>query len=781
MTTNRHPLARLRLDRLEDRIAPAARVWDGGGGDGRWATAANWEGDVAPAAGDTPVFGAAATGTLTNDLPADVVLGGLTVSTPGLTIAGAPLRLAGDIELTYTAGVTTVQPGVVLTADAALDADPPGAWVTFEGPVDTAGHTLTVRSSGRTTFAGGLASDPTTGGLVAAGRGTVLLTADSPGFRAPVTVASGVATLTRPLALGSPDAGTTVQPEGTVEVGGGVTVSEPLTLSGTGVGGEGSLLFVDAGNTWAGAVVIAADAAVGVATGTSTIAGSVDGDGRLLKRGPGALRLAAANPLRGATAVENGVLQVDGSSPASALTVAAAGTVQGTGTVGAASVDTGAVTAGDGSQPGILRTGAFTQSGGRFSALIAGRSPGAEYSQLSVSGPVELRDPVLDIRVTASLSPGEVFVLIANDGDDPVTGQFQGLGEGATVVADGRRFRISYRGGDGNDVTAIAAPSSVLGNEFVIGSGPGGTGQVRVFRPDGSLALTATPFGPQAPGGVRAAAADLTGDGVPEVIAGTGPGAPPGLRVLDGVTQAVLFETQPYEATFTRGVIVAVGDLTGDGVADLVITPDDGGGPRVRVYNGRTFTQVADFFGVETPAFRGGARAAVGDVNGDGVGDLALAAGFGGGPSVRVLDGRTVGDDPRELLSHSFAHAQPLRGGMYVALGDLNGDGLADLIAGAGPGGGPRVQALDGSRLLRNEPVLVSDFFAGDSDGRGGARVAVKSLDGDGLADLVIGSGGRVIGYPGNGVAGSGSPTPKFDLVAADDSETGALDGVFVG
>ena len=85
---------------------------------------------------------------------------------------------------------------------------------------------------------------------------------------------------------------------------------------------------------------------------------------------------------------------------------------------------------------------------------------------------------------------------------------------------------------------------------------------------------------------------------------------------------------------FTGGVYVAAGDVTGDGVADLAVTPDEGGGPRVRVLSGRGFGPVADFSGIDDPNFRGGARAAVGDVSRDGVADLVVAAGFGGGPRV---------------------------------------------------------------------------------------------------------------------------------------------------
>src|SRR5436190_2026111 len=129
------------------------------------------------------------------------------------------------------------------------------------------------------------------------------------------------------------------------------------------------------------------------------------------------------------------------------------------------------------------------------------------------------------------------------------------------------------------------------------------------------------------------------------------PGGPTRVRVLDGKTQAELFAIDPFEAAFTGGVYVAAGDTTGDGVPELVITPDEGGGPRVRIFDGVTFGPVADFFGIADPNFRGGARAAVGDVNGDGTGDLVVAAGFLGGPRVATFDGRSLGSgSPRTLF-----------------------------------------------------------------------------------------------------------------------------------
>ena len=79
-----------------------------------------------------------------------------------------------------------------------------------------------------------------------------------------------------------------------------------------------------------------------------------------------------------------------------------------------------------------------------------------------------------------------------------------------------------------------------------------------------------------------------------------------------------------------------------------------------------------------------------------------MAAGFGGGPRVAIFDGASVAAGaPRKLVDDFFAFEPSLRNGVYVAVGDLNGDGRGDLVFGAGPGGGPRVLAVSGAAALR--------------------------------------------------------------------------------
>jgi hypothetical protein len=292
--------------------------------------------------------------------------------------------------------------------------------------------------------------------------------------------------------------------------------------------------------------------------------------------------------------------------------------------------------------------------------------------------------------------------------------------------------------------------------------------------------LTVTPFGDAFTGGVRVAAADVNRDGVDDLITGTGPGAATAVRVFDGATGQELVSLAPFETAFVGGVYVAAADLDGDRFAEIVVTPDEGGGPVVVAYSGAKLStgltgdaaQLVRFLGIEDPAFRGGARPALGDVDGNGTADLVVAAGFLGGPRVAVFDGRTVATGtPTRLASDFFAFEPGVRNGVYVAAADLDGDGFAEVIAGGGPGGGPRVAAFSGRGLLTGSHDTVADFFAGDPGGRGGVRVAAKDLNVDGRAELVTGAAAdsKVSTYQG------------ADWTADTDPFPDVATGVFVG
>ena len=104
---------------------------------------------------------------------------------------------------------------------------------------------------------------------------------------------------------------------------------------------------------------------------------------------------------------------------------------------------------------------------------------------------------------------------------------------------------------------------------------------------------------------------DLNGDSVPDLVTGTGAGDVNRVTVTDGLTGATLSTFQPFEANFMGGVNLSAGDLTGDGTPDIVVSPDDSGGPIVAIYDGQALAQgrvqeLQRFFGIQDPNFRGG-------------------------------------------------------------------------------------------------------------------------------------------------------------------------------
>jgi hypothetical protein len=293
-------------------------------------------------------------------------------------------------------------------------------------------------------------------------------------------------------------------------------------------------------------------------------------------------------------------------------------------------------------------------------------------------------------------------------------------------------------------------------------------GSVRVIDPAGGGALF-EPFGPGFSGGVRVAAGDINGDGVPDIIVGSGPGIAAGVRIFDGASLQPAGGFEPFGTGFLGGVFVGTGDVNGDGRSDIISGAGPGTGAVVRIHDGRTQTEVRTFTAYS--GFTGGVRVAAGDVNGDGRDDIITGAGPGGGPHVKVFDGRT-GD-----VLHDFqAFSNTFSGGIFVGAGDFNGDFIVDLaVASAedpvvGAGGGPHVKVFSG-----NDLTVLADFRPFTPSFTGGVRVAMGDLNDDGLADVIT--------APGNGGAPQLSrwlapnATPGGELLVFT---PGYLGGVFV-
>jgi FtsP/CotA-like multicopper oxidase with cupredoxin domain len=219
----------------------------------------------------------------------------------------------------------------------------------------------------------------------------------------------------------------------------------------------------------------------------------------------------------------------------------------------------------------------------------------------------------------------------------------------------------------------------------------------------------------------------------PIYATGAGAGGGPAVNVYSGIDNSVLNTFFAFESSFTGGVQTAVADVNNDGISDLIVGAGPGGGPRVIVYNGATnfTTQLFDFFAFSS-SFTGGVDVAGGDFNADGFADIVVGAGPGGGPQVNIFDGRTG-----NILTQFFAYDQSFRGGVTVAVGDIDGSGFNSVVTGAGAGGGSHVKSfrnsrffdIDAARILPgNQSITMNqtgEFMAYEAAYTGGVQVAV--------------------------------------------------------
>ncbi|MFH1598427.1 MAG: FG-GAP-like repeat-containing protein [Patescibacteria group bacterium] len=141
---------------------------------------------------------------------------------------------------------------------------------------------------------------------------------------------------------------------------------------------------------------------------------------------------------------------------------------------------------------------------------------------------------------------------------------------------------------------------------------------------------------------------------------------------------------------------------------------------------------------------RGGFYVAVGNVQGDGREEILTGTGIGLGPQVRIFD--LEGG----LKTTFFAYAEHLRSGVRVAVGDLNGDGYNEIITAPGPGGRPHIRTFSG-----DGQALNAGFFALDGQFQGGAFVACGDVNGDGQDEIIVtagpGGGPHVTVHNGDG------------------------------
>jgi hypothetical protein len=270
-------------------------------------------------------------------------------------------------------------------------------------------------------------------------------------------------------------------------------------------------------------------------------------------------------------------------------------------------------------------------------------------------------------------------------------------------------------------------------------------------------------------------------------------------RSSDGSIQA---DFAPYGSGYQGRVSVALGDINGDGVEDLV-TGATVGSPHVKVFDGKAIKQatfqeanpdahlLASWMAYET-RFNVGVNVALGKVSGSSVMDIVTGASVGN-PHVKVYRGSAIaestfaGNPEAYLLASYFAYSLNVNLGATVAVGAVSGSQNADVITGS-TGGNPHVKVYRGAALANGgltdpEAILVTSYFAFDTGQNFGVNVAIGDTNADSFADIIVGPSfgdSLVKVYNGKLISeGSAPESAEISQFMAYDARSGT--GVSVG
>jgi len=189
--------------------------------------------------------------------------------------------------------------------------------------------------------------------------------------------------------------------------------------------------------------------------------------------------------------------------------------------------------------------------------------------------------------VVAVSAPGGAVTVRTAGGALPVVAEIAAVGSGKQDAAAGTA--VGDLDGDAVPDVAVASPAGAKPTTVRVYSGA--SRYAKVLR-------EVQPFGPDADGGASVALGDLNGDGKDDLVVGQGPGGAPQVKIYDAVGGTQLTDFQPYDAALKGGVSVAAATVEEGGRVSLVTGAGPGTRPTVKMFN---FDLFGDAEGQEMP------------------------------------------------------------------------------------------------------------------------------------------------------------------------------------
>ncbi len=314
----------------------------------------------------------------------------------------------------------------------------------------------------------------------------------------------------------------------------------------------------------------------------------------------------------------------------------------------------------------------------------------------------------------------------------------------------------------------VSARSQVVndppGGPFVIGQGAlAGNGGWIASRSDGpafqqqSWRELPWPDYKAAGGAVHPAMGDVDGDGRDEVVLGLAAGGNGWIAVLDDNSRehALLAWVQvplPGYNLANGTVFPAVGDVDGDGRAEIVAGLGKGSAGWFAIFDDAAagYALLA-WQQVQWPNYTAGpdgrTQVAVGDLNGDGTAEIVVGLGPGSNGWIEVFNGAAGAFSHRAWLQVQWAAYNAANGTVYPAAGDLDGDGRAEIVAGLGAGGAGWFESFEDERGGYHHRRWGQVPWPAYAAAVGATHPAVGNVDGDPAAEILIG----LAAYSGDG------------------------------